>query len=168
MSISVVIRQHCIVTETLEGEYVSDEDATVTIDGVNGTGTETLTASTTPPATKQSCFDIALSAGAVTINLASLPGLNGEAGAVDGTGLKVQSITLKNKASNANAMTITEGASNGHPTLGSSFSVTLLPGQSIQLFNDGVDVGTDIAAGDRTIDVAGTGAQVLAVHVVMG
>jgi hypothetical protein len=164
MSLQVRHESKISVVETLEGEFVSPGDNTVTVNQLSETFN--LTAATTPPVTKHSAFEIPLVAGAVTIDLTSLPGLNGEAGAVNGTGLKVQSIRFRNKSTNANLITVTEGASNGYELAGNTWKLGLLPGQSTQMF--GNDATPDIAAGAKTIDVTGTGAQILEVHVVMG
>jgi hypothetical protein len=136
--------------------------ATITHDQFNKAAT--LTSSTTPPVTKHAAFEKALVAGAGTIDLTALAGSN--AGAVDGTGLKVQVAYFKAKAANGNPITIAVGASNGYDLSGADFSVTLSPGQEVLLY--GNDATPDIASGDKTIDLSGTGTDTLQVELVMG
>ena len=75
MSIAVTYNSQASIVETLEGEYISPGDPTVTTNGLNTTAG--LTASTTPPVTKYSAFQKALSTGTGTIDLTSLTGANG-------------------------------------------------------------------------------------------
>ena len=164
MSISLAYAGKTTAIETLAGEFVDPSDATVT---VNGTNTEqTLTASTTPPVTKQSSGTLALSAGAGTIDLTSLPDLNGVAAAVTFDGLKLATVRFVNPSTNANVMTIAKGASNGHTGLGAAFSIAIQPGAEFQWM--GFNNGADVAAGDKTFDVTGTGAQELQYHLTAG
>lgn len=150
------------VVSTFSG-YASPLDNTLTVSGMNES--LTLTASTTPPVTKQTSFQQALSSGSATVNLAALPGLTAEE-TVNLTGLKVQALKLRNLSTNANSITVAKGASNGHTLLGSSWTVTLQPGQShLYYFNNAAPT---VASGDRTIDLTGTGAQVLEVQLVAG
>lgn len=161
-SIRAVAVMNLSVVETFTGPFVSG-DNTVTTNGLDVT-TE-RTGATAIPATKHAGFQKALSAGAGTIDFTALPG-NTSGETVDGTGLKVRNLKLENPSTNANAITITPGASNGIDLLGADFSLTLAPGQKAQfdLDND----SPTIASGDRTIDLAGTGTQALDVQVVMG
>lgn len=166
MSIAVDFESNLRTVVTLEGDFVSAADATVTINGLDENGT-TYTASTSVPVTKVAAYEVAMTAGAVTIDLTALEGLTGEE-VVDGTGLKAQFIKFKNKSTNANPLSITKGASNGYGLVaaGTAFTVPLDPGQSVTFSLD--DSAPDIASGARTWDVTGTGSQVLQIHVVMG
>lgn len=166
MTIAVDFESNLRTVATLTGVFVSSADATVTLNGLDENGT-TYTASTSVPVTKVAAYEVTLSAGAATINLAALTGLTSEETVV-GTGLKVQFFKFKNKTTNANAMTITKGASNGWgpDATGASFTIPMSPGQSWTF--SGAEAGIDIASGVRTIDVTGTGSQVLQIHVVMG
>lgn len=165
MSISVNWAGTCTVVETLEGEFVSDADATVTVNGLNDSGT--FTGSTAVPVTKHSSFSQAMTDGAASIDLTSLPGLNGEAGAVDGTGLKVQLVRFKNPDDNANNITITFGALNPYNLFGATFVITLAPGQDTgPMYLD--DAAPDVASGAKQIDISGTGVQALDCQFVMG
>lgn len=118
-----------------------------------------LTSTTTPAVTKASLFLLTLTAGAATINLAALTGANG---AIDATGLRVQLLRIKNLG--ANAMTFSEGASNGIALV--CLPLVVPAGGIAQVFLN--DASPDIASGDRTIDVAGTGAQTAEITIVMG
>lgn len=168
MSVAVTYTSMLKTVETLTDTNIASSDATVTFnsgasEGINKT--TTMNSGTTPPATKRAGGELTLTAGAGSIDLRALTtGVGGST--VDGNGLKVQAIKLRNKSTNANAMTISEGASNGYALLGASFTFILQPGQEIMFF--GNDATPDVAAADKTIDVAGTGSQVLAYEVVMG
>lgn len=166
MSIAVDFASNLRTVVTPGGAFVSDADATVTINGLDENGT-TYTASTSVPVTKVAAYEVTLSSGSATINLAALTGLTSEE-TVNGTGLKVQFFKFKNKSTNANLITVTRGASNGWgpDASGASFTLPMSPGQSWTL--SAAEAGIDIASGARTIDVTGTGSQVLQIHVVMG
>ena len=154
MSVSVVWAETITVTEVLpnnQGSTATDAKRTVTHDAFNEGGT--LTSATTPPVTVCAHFVQTLSGGAATINFAALTGTNGAT--VDCTGLKPQLVRVKNLG--ANNLVITEGASNGLALLGASFSVTVFPGAVHEFFLN--DAASDVASGDRTIDLAGTGSQ---------
>lgn len=161
-AVSVDWALKCTITETLPSNTDSAPDATrkITHTAFNEAGT--LTSATTPPVTKQASFVKALSTGSGTIDLTSLTGSNGAT--VDGTGLKVQILRVKNLG--ANNLVITPGASNGIDLFGSSSSVTVFPGACYQFFLN--DSPPDIASGDRTIDLAGTGSQTSEWTIVMG
>lgn len=164
MSITVTYVSQATVVETLGGGYVSSADATVTTNGLNTTAE--LTASTTPPATKYSAGQKALSSGSGTIDLTSLPDSDGVAARVDFTGLKVQLAKLRNPSTNANNITVTEGASNGYELHGNAFTMLLRPGEEVTW--KGADGAPDVASGARTIDLSGTGSQVLEFEFVAG
>lgn len=162
MAVSVDYALKCTITETLPSNTDSAPDATrkITHTAFNESGT--LTASTTPPVTKQASFVKTLSAGTGSIDLTSLTGTNGAT--VDGTGLKVQILRVKNLG--ANNLVIVPGASNGIDLMGASSSITVFPGASFEYyFNDG---SPDIASGDRTLDLTGTGSQTSEWTIVMG
>lgn len=95
---------------------------------------------------------ITLTAGAATLNLASV---HGTEGTEDLTGLKIRTVQFMAKAANANPITIAKGAANGYTGLGAAFSLTLDPAKSVGLEAN----ATAVAAGVRTLDVSGTGTQ---------
>lgn len=120
----------------------------------------------TIPVTKAYVTSKALSGGAVSIDLTTLTDISQSA--TDLTGLKVQAILALNPSTNANAITITEGASNGHSISASSSSwkVTLQPGAWFLFY--GNDAGQDVGASDKTWDLSGTGSQALSIAVIAG
>lgn len=162
MSISVAAEAKVTVTEILENNTGSAPDATRRVVHTSYDESWSLTASTTPPVTKVAEFLLTLSTGAATINLASLTGTNGAT--VDLTGLKVQFFRVKNLG--ANNMVFVPGASNGIDLWGAASSNTIFPGAvAMWFFND---ASPDVASGDRTIDVTGTGAQTAEITIVAG
>lgn len=119
---------------------------------------------TTIPAALCAFFQKALSSGAASIDLTTLPGTNGAT--IDGTGKKVQAIFLRNPSTNANSIAATFGASTPYLLAGAAWKVILLPGQSIVMF--GNNATPTIGSGAKVIDLAGTGAQALDVGVILG
>ena len=115
------------------------------------------------PVTKSVYFVVSLSGGAATIDLTSLTGVNNES--VDGTGLKLQVLKMKNRTGNA-TMTIDVGASNGYELAGAGFEATLQAGQELTFF--GNDATPDIGASAKTLDLTGTGTESAEISIVMG
>lgn len=131
-----------------------------------------LSATSTPPATLFGAAVITMTAGAATIDLRALVCTDGITR--DFNGLKVRTIKFRASSANANAITVVKGASNGFTGLGASFSLTLpvptgtTDGQiPFNVFHDGGG-GTAVSATVKTLDVSGTGAQVLHVEVIGG
>jgi hypothetical protein len=120
---------------------------------------ETITPS---PATIFSGDVYALTAGAATIDLRALYTVGGAVG--DGNGLKVQGFYFKNLG--ANAMTITQGASNPYLIFGTSGSVVVQPGGSLAIFHN--DASADISGTVKTIDIAGTSSQTFEAGFILG
>lgn len=164
-TIAVTLRTHLDVVDTDAGFYVDSTDATRTYNGLDTTAS--LTSSTTPPVTKFSAGQIVMGGGTGSVDLSLLAGRSADETVV-GTGLKVQAFKLRNLSTNANSITIAEGASNGHPVLGAAFKMILQPGQSVTFTNEGVDSGTDVAGADKIWDVTGTGSQVLEYMIILG
>lgn len=159
-TISLEYALKAIGTETMTGNYVQGSNNSVTYGLTDETAGTPLTASTAVPITKRATGQLTMSGGAGTINLAALPGeTDGET--IDLTGLKVQLIIFRSLSSNANLITATKGASNGYGlgASGASWTLPLSPAQLGMLL--GKDLNPDVASGARTIDVAGTGSQVL-------
>lgn len=125
----------------------------------------TLNATTSPAATKHTPFSQPLTSGSATVDLTNLPGCTADE-VVNGTGLKVQLIKLQNPATNANAITVAQGGSNAYGLLGSTFSITLQPGQSVAINGDGAT--PTVGSGAKNLALTGTGAQALNIHVVFG
>lgn len=140
----------CRINETfaLGVDGVTDPSAQCVIEGT----TATLNASSTPPVTK-AYFDndIQLTAGALTLNFASMA--RGNLTANDMTGLKLQGWAMSCPATNTAGVTVTTGASNGYDWLGASDGkFVILPGEAYAFKGD--DEQPDVASGARTIDFA--------------
>ena len=150
--------------ETLANNTTSAPEATRKITHTSFDATAAYAAASSPPVTTIAAGELTMTGGAGSLDLTALVGTNGKV--VDGSGLRVQFLKLINKTGNANVITVTEGASNGYDGLGASFSITLAPGGEILL--KAMDAGGDIAAGNKILDVTGTGSQVLQYAVVMG
>lgn len=161
MSVQAVYTSALSAIETVADAFASSGRKSVSFDGLNTS--LTLDSTTTPAVSKQATFEKALVAGAGTIDLRALPGLNGAA--VDGNGLKARVLKLTAKSTNAGVMTLTTGASNGHPLLGTGFSLTLAAGDEVLLLRN---AGTTIDATHKTIDIAGTGTDALDCEIVLG
>jgi hypothetical protein len=127
----------------------------VTLDGFNNE--HALTPSTTPDADDVWGGLVTLSGGAATIDLTALTGADSATKNFDGK-------------KSAGAFTIAKGASNGYTGFGANFSVTLpanASGGAWFMFYD-AGGGTAVSGTVKTLDVSGTGAQVLEVIVVAG
>lgn len=161
-SVKATYKLSLSVLETLGTAVPAAGTPQITHDGFN-TNLGTLTGATTVPATKTTAFTPTLSAGAATIDLTALTGVNGAV--VDGSGLKVQIFKFINPAGNG-AVTLTFGAANPYLLLGTAWKVILLAGQEIMLYLN--DACPDIDATHKNIDLAGTGAQAFKCQIVMG
>lgn len=165
MSVSSTLTMKIETVETLESTtdpFVLSSAKSTTTNGLNLA--TTINSGTGVPATKQAFKQLAMTAGAATIDLRNLVGVNG--GAQDGNGLKVQAIIFRGKSDNANPITVAYGASNGYALLGSSFTFDLKPGQMLMAFLN--EAAPDINSSAKTIDISGTGSQVLEYQLVMG
>lgn len=113
------------------------------------------------PVSKFAYFEKALVAGAATLDLTDL---EHEGGAnVDGTGLKVQVFRVTAPSANAASITITPDVTDGYNVVD---EMELLPGETIDLRF--ADTRADIASGEKNIDLAGTGTDVIRYSIVMG
>lgn len=133
--------------------------------GITSTGLNKSTvydANSNPTATKVAYGTLTMTAGAVTLNLAAITGLGGVN--QDFTGLGIRSIHLRAKSDNANPITIAFGAANPYTGLGAAFSLTLNAAKEALLEPN----TTLVAAGVRTLDITGTGAQALDFIIVAG
>jgi len=162
MPVSATVAGTLTVAETLATNVVDATSPVITHNGFNFSAT--LNASSTPPISKMASFQKALSTGAATIDCTSLIGTNGAS--VDFTGLKVQGYIFQNPATNANAITVTVGASNGLLLHGASWKVILQPGEQLMFL--GLNVSQTVGSGNKTIDLAGTGSQALNCILVAG
>lgn len=162
MPVTATYVSEITIDETLADVFLSSSQKTVKHNGLNRT--ETLNAGSSVPATIGTAYRLTLSAGAATIDLRALPATNG--GTLDGNGLKVQLVKFRNKPENANDITIVKGATNGYNLAGANFSVTLAPDQELTLYLD--DKAPDVSGTAKTLDVTGTGSQILEVEFVLG
>ena len=111
MSVTVTWSNDVTVAETLTSGVTGASNPIIRHNGFNAPKSgeaevATLTASTTPAATKVAEGNLALTAGAYTIDLTSLTGTNGAS--VTFNGLTVRNILIRNKG--AAAMTFAKGA----------------------------------------------------------
>jgi hypothetical protein len=157
MAVSATYGFLLTANETLDSGVPAVSNPVLIHDGYNEVAT--LNASSTPPITQVSNFLLTLTAGAATINLAALTGADGT---IDGTGLRVQLIRIKNLGSNS--MAFSNGASNGIAL--ACGTITVPAGGKTQIFLN--DASPDIAAADRTIDVAGTLVETAEVTIWLG
>lgn len=157
MAVSVTYGFLARVTETLDTGVAGAPNPAIVFSAYDEAAT--LNGTSVPPVTENSQFLATLVAGALTINLAALVGANGT---IDGTGLRVQILRVQNLG--ANDMVFSEGASNGIALKCLPFTVPA-GGISQFLLND---ASPDIAAGDRTIDIAGTLVETAEVTIILG
>lgn len=162
MSVSLAYKSEVTVTEVVTGNTDAYAAANRTVISDEFNTTAALASGTTPPVTKVASFVQALSTGTATVDLTSLTGANGAS--VDGTGLKVQVLKMKNLG--ANTMSITFGAANPYALAGADFKVSLTQNQEITFY--GNDASPDIASGAKNMDLAGTASQTAELTIVMG
>ena len=123
-----------------------------------------LNSTTTPPATKVWSDNVALAAGAKTLDLEAL--VNDNLPNVNFNGLKVQVFMMSCPSANTGPITVTPGASNDYDLGGASMSVAVNPGDTvIFLF---LDNAPDVAAADSELDFAGTGTETFDILMVAG
>ncbi len=163
MAVTVTYAAVCTIAETLPTNTGSAAAATRVVTHSEYNESATLTSVTTPPVTLQASFLATLSSGTLSIDLRALTGTNGAS--VDGNGLKVQVVRVKNLG--ANTLTIKSGASNGHTGFFTATTGQIIPaGGHIQIYTN--DSGDDIDATHKTWDLTGTGAQTSEWTIVMG
>lgn len=109
--------------------------------------------------TKVSYGEHAMTAGAGTIDLTDLPGVNGAS--VDGTGLKVKSVRIEAPAENAGAITIEEGVSDG---IDLGMTAILAPGAEVLLRGNEATIGSSA----KILDLSGTGTDKVKVTFALG
>lgn len=163
MSLNVTSQSILQVGETLEGNAPFASSKTVTHSALNQS--VTMAADTTPPVTKYASKQLALIATAATIDLAALTGWGTNGADVNATGLKLQELRVFNPATNAK-MTLEAGASNGYEAFGPAFVLDVFPGAWYHFHFD--DETPDVGPTAKTIDVTGTGTEVLSVEMLFG
>jgi hypothetical protein len=159
MSVTLTHKEIFQVLEMLELDLAADKEVRLAMNS-----DRTLKAASTPPASASAFFKQALAAGASSIDLMALLGVNGAG--VNGAGLRVQAIKFANPAANADPITIAKGAAHGYTGLGANFSLVLVPGAEVTIFVN--DAGADIDGANRLLDLAGVGEQVLHVGILLG
>jgi hypothetical protein len=159
-SAAVTLRFSVKETVTDAAGYASAARSTVVFDG--GGLSESLDADSTPPADTPAVGKQALTAGAATIDLTALTGVN--SAAVSLSGKKPIAVLFENTG--ANAMTIAKGASNGYTGFGSSYSETIPAGG--KLFKWLGANGTAVSGSVKTLDLTGTGTQELKYQIIAG
>lgn len=162
MSVSVSYAATATVIETLPNNTGSAAAATRVVTHADYNETAALNASSTPPATLVAEFLLTLSSGAATIDLRTLTGTNGAS--VDGNGLKVQVVRIKNLG--ANNMTFKGGSATPHNMFTVTTGQVVFPGAHMMIFSN--DGGDDIDATHKYWDVSGTGSQTAEVTIIMG
>ena len=123
-----------------------------------------LTSSSTPDFEKVWSARQLLTAGAATIDLKALT--DPEGNTITTEGKKIRAIKIKALSTNANALTISEGASNGYELFGNAFTIALEAGDHFLAY-----LGTnapDISDTTKNIDLAGTGTQGIDIIIVIG
>lgn len=154
---TVQVNSQLTVTRTFSGGDVAPGNNDITVNQLNTS--ESLSSSTTPAVTKDFDALVTLSGGAATLDLTAITDLLG-LGTVTISGLTPAWVKFVNPSTNANAITIAKGASNGYTGFGSSFSVTLQPGGELLLRLATVAVSGSV----KTLDITGTGSQTLKVQ----
>ena len=96
-------------------------------------------------------FDVALSAGAGSLDLTAIP--YGE-GTYDGTGKKVVELRISNAG--ANALTVSKAVSNGYDLFGSNDPVVVPGSGSVRIAGSS---GSNIDGTHKALTLAGTGSQ---------
>ena len=164
MSVSVNVNMSLNVSETISGGLGALQQTGSALASQLNTVLSNQGAASTPPCTTHGYADAPMTAGSLTLNLTALPGANGVN--VDGTGLRVQYAVFVNPATNANTITIVQGASNGYDGFGATFAITLASGASVMVLTN--DAGSNISSTKCILTVTGTLTQVLRYKIVMG
>jgi hypothetical protein len=162
ITVSALYRVNTDVTRTFTGEgFPTNPPQTVTLSGLDTL--TTLNGSTTPAISTDVCFTFALSSGTGTIDLTNIT--DPTRGTVTLSGLTPYILKIQNPSTNANPITIKEGASNGYTGFGANFLVELWPGEEFTLLKANATV---VSGTVKTLDLAGTGAQAVNVQIAAG
>ena len=160
MSVVVQYTGICQATET-RVDALSSSPVTI-YDALNKTAS--YTGATTPAVTSTANSNKAMAAGAGTIDLTNIPGTNGVG--VNGNGLKIQMYKFQAPLTNGAAITIKNGAASGYLLGGVAFSMTLPPGGEFQGYM--ANVSQSIGAGNKNLDLSGTGTDSINYEIHMG
>jgi hypothetical protein len=148
--------------ETLENGVDGSTRPTITHDGFNVSGINRNAASSIP-VTKASYQTYPLVAGAKTLDLTALEGV--ENVLQDCSGLKLQSMIITNPLGNS-VMTVGEGAVNGYALFGAGNSVAIKPGMTIAF--DAPETLDAVSGTDKTIDIAGILVETIDIGMILG
>jgi hypothetical protein len=164
MSISLSYVSNLTVTEVLANNTVSYSAGNRTVKSTLFNTAGTYGAASTPAVSAHAASEVSLTAGAATLDLSALTGANGVE--VDLSAKAVKFAKFMADAENEDAITITPAVSDGYELLGSSFSVTLEPGQEIMLKL--ADSAPTVGASAKDLALAGTGTDKLSYSIVAG
>lgn len=162
MPINVAYAATATVVETLPNNTGSAASGSRVVTHSEYNEAASLNAASTPPVTLVAEFLLTLTSGAATIDLRTLTGTNGAV--VDGNGLKVQIVRIKNLG--ANLMTFKGGSATPHNMFTVTTGQIVFPGAHIMIFSN--DNGDDIDATHKFWDVSGTGSQTAEITIIMG
>ena len=161
MSVSGSLDLSLTLVETLTTNVAGSSQPRLTHD--NFGKSVTLNSASTPAAAYVASGTQALTAGAYTIDLTSLPATGG--GTQSFSTKKLRGYLLDNPSTNSGTFTFTIGASNGH-TIGTNWKETLLPGQAVLKYM--YTGGETIDATHKTLDVTGSGTESFNFRLVAG
>lgn len=157
-SVSVQYTGIVQVTETLATALSSAP--VIVFDTLNKTNT--YGSASTPAVSKDAVNSIAMTTGAVTLDLTNMAGTNGVI--VNGNSFKIQMVKFQNPS--VNPITIKNGASNGYLLGGVAWSITIPSGGEFQMYL--ANVSQTISGTTKNIDISGTGSDSLNYIIVMG
>lgn len=161
MSVRATYNLRLDVTETIETGVDGASNPVVQHDALNVA--DTLSATSTVPATDHSQKLFNLSGGAKTIDLTAFLGTYNRT--IDGTGKKLRIVRFQNNSA-ASAMTIGKGAANGYDLWGGAAALTVPAGCAVEMiFQDKLPA---IDASHKTIDISGAGTDQFALSLVIG
>ena len=152
--------------EEVQGDEAADGKY-VTSDQFNA-GQQTHTSSTTVPVQRYSGQEYTLDgAGEAVIDLTDIEALQDN---IDGTGMKVNFVRVKNKSTNSGTLTIGPAAANGYDLWGSGVDLDVPVGSEVsQSFNEKLaDISCVSGVGGYRIQLAGTAGDVIRVELGLG
>lgn len=162
MSVELSYSTSLTVKEVLDANVDSASATARTVTHNQFNTTKSLNGSSAVPVSEVAAFVQALSTGAATVDLTSLTGTNGAS--VDGTGLKVQALKVKNLGSST--LTITPGGSNPYEMFGTSGSIEIPAGGEVVLY--GNENAPDISSTECEVDLSGSSSEESEWTIVMG
>lgn len=168
MAVSMRIIMQALIDETLGVGVDSSASPILKLaDADNFKVGLTLDSTTTPPVTEVYADNLALSGGAITIDLTALPGTNGRT--IDMTGLKVQYLWVGQVASNTANLTLKPGASTGY-NIGNNANTFLSIGHA---GNEAIcciwnELNPDVSGSLKHLDVTGAGSETFNIVIAAG